>query len=415
MFLTYQYGLRPARAQHRALEAILEGQRLLYNAALQERRDAWRLAGRSVTRIDQSKSLTQIRADDPEGYGALPVNLSRWSLKKLDESFQAFFKRIKKKNGKAGFPRFKSKARWRSFGFAEFSGIRLVDGKLMFNGLPGGLRVHMHRPLPAGASIKSCVFTKDGGRWKVSFQVDAPDVHTVRREAGDLVGIDWGVETLAVLSTEEAIENPRFGKEAAPEVRRASRKLARAKRGSKRRQKTRAQLARVRRKVANRRKTYLHRTTASLARRFGCLAVEDLKVKNMTASAKGTAENPGTNVRQKAGLNREILDTSPGMFFAMLRYKAERAGGNFVAVDAKETSQECSGCGGLVRKDLDVRIHRCAHCNLRIHRDENAARNVLRRAVAGPWSGFAHDNVPAWAQARARGRRSGNLGPKIAA
>lgn len=147
MFLTYQYGLRPTRQQYRRLEAILEGQRLLYNAALEERSQAWRKSHKSVTRIAQTKSLTTIRADDPQGYGALPVTLSRWSLKKVDEAFQAFFRRITAKCGKAGFPRFKSRHRWRSFGFCEFSGIRLIDGALVFKGMPGRLYLHLHRRL----------------------------------------------------------------------------------------------------------------------------------------------------------------------------------------------------------------------------------------------------------------------------
>lgn len=150
-----------------------------------------------------------------------------------------------------------------------------------------------------------------------------------------------------------------------------------------------AHLARRRHKLANRRKTHLHQLTAAIAARFGGIAVEDLQVKNMTASAKGTVESPGKNVRQKAGLNREILDTSPGMMISMLRYKAERAGGWFAVVDARNTSQDCSECGRTVPKDLSVRIHRCAHCQTEVHRDVNAARNVLKRAVAGPWSGFA--------------------------
>ena len=410
MFLSFQYGLRPTRDQHRALERILEGERQLYNAALEERIEAWRKARISVTRIDQTKSLTLIRQEDPAGYGALPVNLSRWSLKKVDEAFQAFFRRVKVKHGKAGFPRFRGHSGWRSFGFAEFAGIRLIDGKIVFKGIAGGLKLHMHRPLPLGASIRSCVFTKDGRAWRVTLQVEVPDVHTVRREAGEIVGLDWGIEALATLSTGERIDNPRFGAAAAAGIRRTARKLARAKRGSRRRQKSRTQLARQQRNLANRRKTHLHQISAALTRRFGAIAVEKLKVQNLTASAAGDAVNPGTKVRQKAGLNREILDTSPGMLMGMLRYKAARAGGQFIAVDARNTSLECSGCGALVRKDLSDRIHRCVHCETEVHRDINAATNVLKRAVAGPWSGFA--------QQRPNGlvgdRRSGNLTTNIA-
>jgi putative transposase len=239
----------------------------------------------------------------------------------------------------------------------------------------------------------------------VALQIEVPDVYTVRREAGELVGIDWGVESLVTLSTGETVDNPRFGAGAAAAVRRAARKLALAKRGSRRRLKARARLARLQRKLANRRKTYLHQVSAAIARRFGGVAVEKLQVKNMIGSARGTVDNPGANVRQKAGLNREILDTSPGMLIAMLRYKAERAGGQFAVVDARNTSQECSGCGATVRKDLSVRIHQCAQCETEVHRDVNAARNVLKRAVAGPWSGFAQQ-MP---NDLTGGRRSGNL------
>jgi putative transposase len=96
--------------------------------------------------------------------------------------------------------------------------------------------------------------------------------------------------------------------------------------------------------------------TAAIAARFGGIAVEDLKVKNMAASAKGAVESPGKNVRQNAALNREILDTSPGMMISMLRYKAARAGGWFAVIDARNTSHECSECGRTVPKDLSVRI-----------------------------------------------------------
>ena len=112
-------------------------------------------------------------------------------------------------------------------------------------------------------------------------------------------------------------------------------------------------------------------------------------MKRLTTSAEGTVERPGKNVRQKAGLNREILEVSPGMMISMLRDKAERAGGWFAVIDARNTSQECWQCGGTVEKDLSVRTHRCAHCKTEVHRDVNAARNVLKRAVAGPWSSFA--------------------------
>jgi len=327
LHLTYQYRLAPTRAQHQALERILEMQRLLYNAALQERRDAWRLKQSSVKYIDQSKSLTAVRNDDPEGYGGLPVRLSRWTLKRLDLAFAAFFDRLKAKNGRAGFPRFRSRNAWRSFGFSELCGIRLVGSKLQFRGMPGRLKVRFHRSLPEKGVIRSCVLTKDDRGWSVSFQVAVKPGLEADIGERPSVGIDVGVEHLATLSSGEHIANPRFGKAAAPAIRRAARKLARAKRGSQRREQTKRRLLRLRRQLANRRKTYLHQVSASLTHRFGAIAVEDLSVANLTRSATGTVACPGTNVKQKSGLNREVLDTSPATLIAMIAYKAAKAVG----------------------------------------------------------------------------------------
>src|SRR5215831_5757385 len=202
MHLTYQYRLMPTRAQHRSLERTLEMQRLLYNAALSERQDAWRLKEKSITNFDQTKSLTEVRKDDPEGYGGLPVTLSRWTLKRLDLAYAAFFDRLKAKDGRAGFPRFRGMNGWRSFGFSELCGIRRMGSQLLFKRMPGRLKVHFHRPLPADAPIRSCVFTKDDKGWSVSFQVEIAATDAVINERPP-VGIDVGVEHLATLSSGE--------------------------------------------------------------------------------------------------------------------------------------------------------------------------------------------------------------------
>src|SRR5262245_9555498 len=151
MMLTYRYRVLPSKRQHRALERILESQRELYNAALEERIDAYRKRGLTRSYVDQCRALTEWRQSDPEG-AAVPVNLQRWTLKRLDEAYQAFFRRVKAST-KPGFPRFRGKGRFDSFGFREFRGIGFARGRIRFRGIPGSLRVHLHRPLPEGASI----------------------------------------------------------------------------------------------------------------------------------------------------------------------------------------------------------------------------------------------------------------------
>ena len=387
MFLTFQYGLLPTRAQHEALEAILESERLLYNAALQERRDAWRLGKHRIGVRDQRKSLTLIRSDDI-GYSGRPVNLSRWTLDAVDRAFKGFFSRCKT-GGKVGFPRFRSKSRWSSFGFAEWSGVRLMlsksprNARIQFKGMPGTLRVRLHRPLPADARLCSCVFTKRDLRWVISIQIEVPDFIGPHAHADRAVGIDVNILNRATLSTGEVIDNPRIGKAFAADLRVAQRAFARRpNKASRRRAKAVRRLRAVHRKVANVRKTTLHQVSAKLARDYGVISREKLQLRNMVRSGKGTVENPGSNIRQKAGLNRSLQDVAIGTFFLMLAYKAARAGGLIVAVDPRRSSIECSGCHAMVPKTLKNRVHRCPHCGLTMGRDHNAARNIEFRAQA---------------------------------
>ena len=398
VFLTYQYDLRPSAAQYAGLGVLLDQTRVLYNAALQARIGNWeygkRLAARRgstrpdpkldawtpITLYSQFHDLVEIRRDDPDGYGALPSNLLRDTLKRVELAFKGFFRRVKLRRGSAGFPRFKPKSRWRSFGFSEFSGIRLIGSKLHFAGIWGGLPVHLHRPLPEGASIKSATFSSSGKGWTVSLQIEVADVVQVEGDR-PIVGVDVGIHHFAALSNGQIIDNPRIGREAARKTRLQRRALSRCNRGSSRRQKVKETLLRSLQATANKRKTFLHQASAAIAKDYSLIVVEDLPLKNMTASAKGTVDAPGKSIRQKAGLNRELLDVAPGMFVSMLTYKAARAGGELIKVNPRGTSQRCSGCGETIPKTLAVRIHRCG-CGLVLDRDVNAARNILLLAKA---------------------------------
>ena len=149
-----QISTPPTSAQHAILAAILEGQRLLYNAALEERIGCYRHTGEGRSYVDQCKGLTEWRHSDPEA-AAVPVALQRWTLWSVQLAFDGFFRRIKTRQGRAGCPRFRSKARWRSFGFCEMHGLRFDGCRLRFRGLPGGIRVHLHRPMLEEATLRS--------------------------------------------------------------------------------------------------------------------------------------------------------------------------------------------------------------------------------------------------------------------
>ena len=364
MNLTYRYRILPAKAQHRALERILESQRQLYNGALQERIEAYRKAGVTRTYFDQTKALTEWRQSDAEAR-ALPLSIQRATLKRLDEAYRGFFRRVNA-GAMPGFPRFRGKGWFDSFGFREFEGISLDRGRLRFKGMPGTLRAHIHRPLPAGAVIKSCVFRRDAKGWTVGFVLHA--LTPALREGRRAVGIDLGITTFAMLSDGTAIPSARAGRRAERRLRIAQRALCRKARSSNRRRKARLQVRRCHSAIVARRSNHLHQASARLVRDFDIIAVEALQVRPL---ARGI-------------LAKDVHDASWTRFISMLRYKAAKAGARVIEVNPINTTQECSGCGTKVPKELRDRQHECPHCGLSVDRDLNAARNILNRAGAGP-------------------------------
>ncbi len=379
MIRSYRFRICMSDRIGRAFESAMLISNQIYNAALEERIGAWRKHRKSITKFDQMKSLTQVRADDPN-VARYAVAMLRTPLVQVDEAFRGFFARLGRRE-KYGYPRFRSLKRLRSFGFNELSGWFLDGRKLTMKGLPAvGLK--MHRELQ-GEPLKLTVKRDGRGRWFAVFVVRLPDVFGPT--APGALGLDLGVESMATDSS--GIHYGRIHPERTNSIKRSKveRQLARGQLGSKRRKKTAKRLARLRQREADARRTK-HFQLASRIVKEGCgiFVVENLAVRNMTRSAKGTVEQPGMNVSAKSGLNRSLQDAGLAQFVQILTDKAESAGRLVVMVDPKGTSQECSGCGTKVKKTLKIRRHKCSVCGLDIHRDHNAARNVLRRGVVVP-------------------------------
>lgn len=359
--LTYKYRLLPTRRQHAALSRLLEDQRQLYNAALEERIGCYRKTGRGRTYVDQCAGLTEWRRSDSE-VAALPLSLQRWTIKRVDDAYKGFFRR-QKEGQHGGFPRFRGKGRWTSFGFSEFHGIALSGARVRFHGMPGSLRFRKHRELPPGKPL-TCIFSRDAKGWSVCFQMRV--ACRERSTMGRSIGIDVGLTTLATLSSGETIPNPRHARRVEREMRRRQRAVARCKRGSARREKAKRRATRLHAKVANARSTRLHQISAGLIRRFDTIAIEKLNLKGLAASR----------------LAKSVHDAAWGRLRQLLAYKAEYAGCELIEIDPRHTSQACSGCGVIVPKGLSVRMHSCADCGLTLDRDHNAALNILRAGVA---------------------------------
>jgi putative transposase len=368
---TFRYRLYPTRRQRETLEHQLREACRLYNAALEERREAYKKTGKSPSLYDQTKSYTQVRRDG--NTDLVHYKIGQDVLQRVDRAFQAFFQRHKL-GQKAGYPRFKGWRRYDSITYINYPPKPHVDreGKLILQGI-GHIKVRWHRPVEG--TTKTCTIRREAGRWYVCFSVECEA--SPLPESHEAVGLDVGLECFAMLSTGERLENPRVLKAAERQLRRAQRRLSRRKRGSHRRRKAVAMLQRAHVHVRQQRRHLHHVSARTLVNRFQVIGVEDLNIRHMTASARGTAERPGRRVQQKAGLNRAILDAAWGQFLLILTSKAAEAGRQVITVDARGTSQHCP-CGAPNPKRLDQRWHHCAACGLDVPRDQASAMEIQR-------------------------------------
>ena len=235
----------------------------------------------------------------------------------------------------------------------------------------GWVRFRWSRAVPAG--VRSYRVTMDrAGRWHVAFAAIPGSVPAPGN--GQVVGIDRGVAVSAALSTGELLHVPGLTVRERKRMRRLERKLARARRGSNRRGRVRLAIARLRARETDRRKDWAEKASTDIARRFDLIRVEDLQIRNMTRSAKGTPENPGRNVRAKAGLNRGILRSGWGLLVRRLEQKAP---GRVEKIKPAFTSQRCSACGQVDGKSRESQaVFRCTACGYACNADVNAARNI---------------------------------------
>jgi putative transposase len=360
----YRYRLYPTVAQDRALRGTLDLLRELYNAALQERRDAYRATGRSPSCYTQQKSLLEVRALRPE-FADVHTHLLQDALTRLDRAFQAFFRRCKA-GEEPGYPRFRGRGRYSTFTFKDAThgnGAKLCAGdkRLSLTGI-GKVKIKLHRPYEGRLKQISVTLDSDG-HWYAALVCD--DVLPKPLPAtGREVGIDLGITEFATFSEgSEPIHNPRPLQRAQARVAKAQRRVSRRKRGSHRRRKARLLLAKQHARVRNVRKDFHHKTALDLVRRYDRIVLEDLNVQGLARGMLAT----------------QVRDAAWAEFTTILAAKAACAGRELVQVDPRGTSQHCSECGAYVPKTLAVRVHHCPHCGYVADRDLNAARNIHRR------------------------------------
>jgi len=364
---------------------MLEDHRQLYNAALEHRKTAYVRAGVSIRYGEQSADLKHIRRADPGGQGRWSFCSQQATLRRLDKAFTAFFRRAQA-GQKPGYPRFKGcgwfdTVEWPKDGDGCRWDCQPGSGQVRVR-LQGVGQVKVRQPRAGRGSVKTLSVKRQGHRWYVILSCDNVLAEPLL-VTGAITGIDLGVASFLTTSQGAHVDNPRYLKASQNKLAGAQRALLRCTRGSRRRRKARARVAAAHRKIARQRLDFTHKVALSLVRQHDMIAHEALRIRNMTRSAAGTPDNPGTNVAAKSGLNKSILDAGWGVFLSVLHAKAESAGRLIVEVDARYTSQRCARCGHTAPSNrISQEAFRCLSCGHLAHADQNAASNILRAGLA---------------------------------
>ncbi|OPZ87147.1 MAG: putative transposase [bacterium ADurb.Bin429] len=366
---TFKYRLFPTAAQRTALLRALDACRWVYNTALEVRRDAWDINRETLTRFDTIKLIPGWKAEQPFLNNAFSQSLQE-ACTRVDLAFQAFFRRVKA-GEKPGYPRFKGRGWYDSFTYPQYgNGVKLDGNRLTLSKI-GAVKIKLHRPLEG--TPKTVIIRRDSvGNWYACFscEVDAAPLPP----SPEVVGVDLGLKTFAMLSTGDSIPRQRWMKRDAADIARLQRKKEQFAKGSPERRKVLRALNRAYQRAANRRADFAHQESRKLVNRFGLIVFENLDIQDMQSN--------GNRV-----INRGIADVAWGQFVQFTTYKAESAGRAVLRVNPRGTTQECSGCGAVVPKDLSVRVHDCPYCGLKLDRDLNASLNILARGLASLDSG----------------------------
>lgn len=347
---SYKYRIYPSKTQIDNLYKQFNLCRWLYNTALEHRIIAYKSMGKSVSYFMQAGELSAIKDQFPE-FNKVHSQVLQDVLKRLDFAFKHFFRRIKQ-GQTHGFPRFKGKERFNSIYYPQ-SGFKIIGNKVRVSKI-GFIKIKLHRKVEG--TINTCSIKKYGNQWYIIFNTKC-DVVVAKKTTYNAVGVDLGIESFAVFSDGTKIENPRHLRKSEEKLKEIQSKYSKHKGKA-----TKKKLSALHRKVANQRNDFLHKQSIMVVNKYGLIAYEDLNIKKM---AQGR-------------FAKSIHDAGWGKFIEMIKYKAESAGTYAISVNPKNTSQMCSDCGTIVKKEIYQRSHDCPVCGLSLHRDLNASINILR-------------------------------------
>ena len=371
----YRYEMIPESQQDARMHRVADVHRYLYNVGLRTQIDNYKAGNKYIRKNDMIKKTADWRKDAAKPWAAeIHSQVAQQVMVDLHDAFERFF------NGQNKFPKFKKRGSSnKSFRYTN-QGLKIDQGNArIYFPLIGWVRIRLSRKIVG--RVLSATISHKAGKWFVSVltEHEVPDAPPVPVATG-AIGLDMGIANFVMQSDGKCYASVDALKKHKVKLVRYQRKMARQQKGSNNRAKTKGKIQKLYAHMANIRKDNAHKVSTEIANNYAMVAIEDLKIKNMSKSARGTKKKPGKNVRAKAGLNRAILDQGWGMFRTYLKYKLERNGGMLVAVKPHYTSQTCPDCGCISAKNRQTQAEFvCVDCGYTNHADVVGAMNVLAR------------------------------------
>ena len=364
----FKYRIYPTKRQKEYIEGCFNACRYVYNVSLDCEQQLYELGGKpNLSTFALIYHLTNYKISEPwlKNYDSCALS---YEMENLSSAYKKFF------NKQGGFPKFKSKHDSRQ-SFRTRKKIEIVDNGIKIPKVKDLIYAKIHRPIEG--KLRQFTISRESGKYYVSAMCEiVKDVQPV--EVNKIVGIDLGVKSFIVTSDNNVVDGQNFLKNEMDYLKVLQQKLSRANNNSKNRQKIKESISKLHNKITNKRSNFLHNESRKLVNNYDMICYEDLDVKSMTKSNKGTIDKPGKNVKVKSSLNRAISDVGMRSFITMIDYKTKFDGKHAVKLDKLfPSSKLCSGCG-VKNDDLKLRhrVWSCSNCGTRLDRDYNAALNI---------------------------------------
>ena len=374
----YKFRLKTNSSLAQQLAQFAGSSRLVWNKGLALQKEKLNAKKSCLSYSELTKELTQWKKQ--ENLSFLKQAHSQALQQSLKDLSQALKEAFDKTNPKQ-FPKFKKKGKRDSFRYPQGVKIDNNNGRIF---LPKIGWVRYNKSQDVIGEAKNVTVSKKGQHWFVSIQVEI-DREILKHPSSSIIGGDLGIARFLTLSNEEYYEPISIFKKLKAKLAKLQKKLAKKEKFSKRWKRLKVKITKLHIRIANIRNDYLHKISKQLSKNHAIVILEDLKIGNMTKSAKGDVENPGKNVKQKSGLNRAILDQGWAEFVRQLEYKLNWNGGQLIQIDPKNTSRKCPKCGYISAENRKTQATFCCQkkdCKYTANADYVGSINIREAGLA---------------------------------